>query len=267
MCHHILVEAGYFAHRGNRIFFRRWPVARPREKVVLLHGFGAHGGYYEEAGAYLSSQGTEVHTIDLPGFGNSRDSQPDMMLFQEVLTAYGNHLGKYYVAGSSLGALVALEHSLLNRSIRGVVGIGTPFRFRESSWLKVIGLRILSLFMPRYRLKVVREMKHVQGAVTMRYFRDPMTVYDAPAKFLEQVVDSLERVARDAARIMSPVLLVHGIRDPVVDPKGTKQFFERLRVPKKMILYDAGHILVDDVPVRRLAGEMLRWTRRRSFIY
>lgn len=104
---------------GANIFYRAWlhpDVQRP--VLLLMHGLGAHSGWFIDMGNSLNEQGLTVYAIDHRGFGRSdgvRGHAPEQLTpvrdAQAVLTQI--HLrhpdAPLSVLGHSLGAIYALQ--------------------------------------------------------------------------------------------------------------------------------------------------------------
>ncbi len=85
--------------------------------IVLLHGWGMHGGLWGNFNDLISNH-CQTHAIDLPGFGYSKDIKNDFTLdaLSEAVEEYINNIKQPVILiGWSLGGLVALN--LLKKKI------------------------------------------------------------------------------------------------------------------------------------------------------
>lgn len=79
--------------------------------VVLLHGWGMHGGLWGRFNEILS-RSCQTHVIDLPGFGHSKKIENNFTLdtLSEAVEEYINNIKPPVVLiGWSLGGLIALN--------------------------------------------------------------------------------------------------------------------------------------------------------------
>ena len=79
--------------------------------VVLLHGWGMHGGLWGQFKSLLAEK-VKTHTLDLPGFGFSREMESDFSLkaLTEIVEAYIESIKKpVSIIAWSLGGLIALN--------------------------------------------------------------------------------------------------------------------------------------------------------------
>ena len=110
--------------------------------VVLLHGWGMHGGLWGKFNELLSRD-CQTHTIDLPGYGFSHKMNNEFTLdaITEVVEEYIKHIGKpVSLIGWSLGGLITLN--ILQRKnidIDKVVLIATTPSFtKKNDWVNAI---------------------------------------------------------------------------------------------------------------------------------
>jgi len=107
--------------------------------VLLLHGWGMHGGVWGEFKQQLSEK-NKIHTIDLPGYGFSKDMQSDYS-FESLTKVIENYINTNInkdvtLVAWSLSGLLALN--LLKRQntkIRNIVFIAsTPCFTQKEDW-------------------------------------------------------------------------------------------------------------------------------------
>jgi pimeloyl-ACP methyl ester carboxylesterase len=104
--------------------------------VVLLHGLGANKVSFLPTLSALADA-TEVHAIDLPGFGGSSTPLPtgrrySMPWFADVVNGYliARGLDAAHLVGNSMGGRIAQEVALRHpRSTHSIVGLGPAVGF------------------------------------------------------------------------------------------------------------------------------------------
>lgn len=96
--------------------------------LVLLHGWGMHGGVWEPVVSQLAAQ-FRLHIVDLPGLGHSMPIEPYALdaLAQAVAQVVP---GKTAVCGWSFGGLIAMHWALANpEQVSQLVLVGATPRF------------------------------------------------------------------------------------------------------------------------------------------
>ncbi len=114
--------------------------------VVLIHGFGQNRytwhNKHRSFSAYLAAAGWDVFNVDLRGHGRSRrfgSERPrllddyirlDLPAFVDEALRMSGH-DKLFLVGHSMGGLIAysVAGTSLRDRVRGVVSIGSPYRF------------------------------------------------------------------------------------------------------------------------------------------
>ena len=156
------------------------PPHETRGTVLLIHGFGQNRYTWHIEGrsfsAYLAERGFDVFTVDLRGHGRSgefSDASPraveqyvreDVPSFvREALRLSGHD--QVFLVGHSMGGLISYSSgsSVVRDKVRGIVTLGSPYRFGEGSGLLEIfasfafALRFTGVFdsNPRLPLRLI----------------------------------------------------------------------------------------------------------------
>jgi pimeloyl-[acyl-carrier protein] methyl ester esterase len=202
--------------------------------VVLLHGWGLHGGLWGEFAEQLANYFT-VTAIDLPGHGGS--PQPETALTIASMTqAVSNTLaavqnGPATVVGWSLGAFAALDVARLfpQRFDRLVWIAGTPSFVRRPGWPMGMAPETLTGFADGlkhdYRATLKRFISLNSGRSGDRALLKAMQdrVFDRGEPSMETLDQGLA-ILRDSdereqlANLVQPLLLIQGNHDRLVHP-------------------------------------------------
>lgn len=136
------------------------------EPLLLIPGLGGELGVWEPVVPALAAR-HEVIAVDPPGFGASPPlaggTEPTATALAGALVPFLDELGidRAHVAGSSLGAWVALELALLGRalSVIGVAPAGLwdePLKQHNEGPARAIGRRLMPLAPLLMRSRLVR---------------------------------------------------------------------------------------------------------------
>ena len=122
----------------------------PRGAVMLIHGFGQNRYTWHSSrrsfANYLAAEGWDVFNVDLRGHGRSRRfgaPRPRMLdeYIREDVPAFAREAmqlsgtNSFFLVGHSMGGLISysVAGSGLRAHTRGVVSIGSPYRFGQGS--------------------------------------------------------------------------------------------------------------------------------------
>lgn len=118
--------------------------------VVLLHGWGMHGGLWGGFKDLLANH-CRAHTLDLPGFGYSKDIKSEYTLeaFSDVVEEYIKNIkSPVTIIGWSLGGLITLN--ILKRkniNVNKVILIATtPCFTKKSDWTSALDQNVFGGF-------------------------------------------------------------------------------------------------------------------------
>jgi len=206
--------------------------------LVLLHGWGTHGGIWSELADSLA-QHFRVHVVDLPGCGQSADCDPYSL--DHVATVLAREMPPYCgVVGWSLGGQIALAWARKTpRQIERIALIATnPCFARRQDWPHAVSGELLQEFGRALAADCVGTLQRFfslqalgdEGtrAVVAR-LRGCLEQGGAPspaalAGGLNILLEADQRA--ELAAIFQPVLVLHGERDRVA-PLGAGEHLGR----------------------------------------
>ena len=113
--------------------------------LVLIHGWALHGGVFAPLVERLSAH-HQLHLVDLPGHGHSRDSQIPLALNPAAQEILARTPPAVWLAWS-LGGLFALQAAALSAQVRGLALIAATPRFvRGDDWIHAVEPAVFSQF-------------------------------------------------------------------------------------------------------------------------
>jgi pimeloyl-ACP methyl ester carboxylesterase len=201
------VGAGGVALEG----WRCEPAGSRRGAIVYLHGSADNRGSAAGAIARFVPRGFEVIAYDSRAHGASGGTACTYGFFEKedlrrVLDTIGP--GPIVLIGASLGAAVALQEAADDRRVSAIVAAET------FSDLRTVATERAPFFFTRRTIERAFALAQAEGH------------FD---------VDAVSPVAA-AARITSPVLLIHGAKDRETPPDHSRRVYNALRGPKRLIL-------------------------------
>lgn len=242
-------------------------------ELVLLHGWGLHGGVWDEF-VPLLAEDFRVTRIDLPGHGNSAWSgEADLDAFAAAVLAAAPSRAAW--AGWSLGGMVALRAALLAPArVTALVGIATsPCFVRRPDWQSAMLPQLLDAFAIELEQDYARTLNRflalqvrgsAQATEVLKRLRATLLLRGQPRpEGLRAGLDVLRSAdLRAAARqLHCPGLLVMGERDTLVPPAAGQATAHLLPDARLVTIDAAGHapfIAAPETLARHLREFLLR---------
>jgi len=229
-------------------------VAGKGEPLVMLHGWGMHGGLWNETAAQLAQQ-YEVHCVDLPGHGASAP------VVKFALDSVVEQLSAQFdqpiiVCGWSLGGLIALhwaksEPEMLKRLI---LVASTPCFAERNDWPFGMTNQTLQQFADDLEKNYTTTLKRflvlqVRGSENERELLADL--HERLYSRGEPDIDALRgglAILRDAdlrsilPTIMQPALVVGGGQDKLCPPEALKLMTKLLPNAREVEIRGAAHL-------------------------
>lgn len=210
--------------------FQHWLVEGAQSALLIVHGFGEHGGRYSALAEALNQKGINVYTYDQVGHGQAtgpRGHINSWLDYREALEASYRSVSQCQplplaVMGHSMGSLVVMDW-LLNTQLKPqkVILSGTLLETTVGGW-KVVAAKALSRFLPKLTMNVGLDADGISSIAdeVARYNRDPLVHGVATSRWGAEV---LRVMAETNARIdeLPPMLIGHGEDDPINPVSGS----------------------------------------------
>jgi acylglycerol lipase len=269
-------QGGFVGVRGLRIQHRTWlPAGPPIGALVIAHGFAEHGGRYAHVAARLVAEGVAVRAADHRGHGLSEGKRTSVVRFDDYvddLTAVVEQARQEWPArrvillGHSMGGLIALRLAVrATVPLDGLVVSAPAACPREVSKLTLLVGRALSRLAPNtgvLRLPLNRISR--DAAVVDAYNHDPL-VFRTPirARLGAEMLTAMERVDAGLPGLRTPLLVMQGTADGLVDPGCGPHVFERAgSADKTLKMYDGlWHEIFNEPERDHVLDDLATWMR------
>lgn len=266
---------------GTELLLRTWepdPRMFPETVgcVLLVHGLAEHSGRYQHVAEVLCGLGLRVRAYDQRGHGASGGAR----MVAEHPDAYLDDLAEIHDAavrfwkelpillGHSMGGLVAARFATARlRPVRALVLSSPALALRLSPTMLTIH-RVLLTLVPRLRVPnpIDARMLSHDPQVVARYRSDPLVQTTITAGVLESFIRGMAQVQADAPRLEAPMLLLVGGADKIVDPAGSRTFFDHAPADlREQVWFDQGYheIFNEAEPLRsEVFAALTDWLRR-----
>jgi len=226
------------------------------QDVVLLHGWGMHGGLWGKFNDLISKH-CQTHAIDLPGFGYSKKIKNDFTLdaLSEVVEKYINNIRQPVILiGWSLGGLITLNVlKRKNITLEKVVFVATTPSFtKKPGWECAMEQSVFDGFSNDLKTDYKKTLKRFLFLQTrgsdlarddLRELNNKLNERGEPDfKALEKGLDILSNTdLRSKKQNETPAMLVVGKKDTLVPLSVTNEFENMFPNCEKLILEKTGH--------------------------
>jgi acylglycerol lipase len=295
MLHH---EDHFTARDGLRLYEQWWlPEEDARAVVVVVHGINEHGGRYARLADDLNRRGYAVCAMDLRGHGRSDGQRAWIGAFDEYLDDLDVLLGRVaarqpgkpvFLFGHSMGgAVVAL--SCIRREVGQVADLSATSEdpVPRTGWQPVLPIRGLVLSAPAVLVAggvfpVLRRLASFASVVwpTLRLTRmgcrfisrdpavveafrnDPLVFHGRfPVRTGAEILRAAKRIQVHAGELRLPLLVLHGTRDFVTDPRGSRLLCARAGAADRTLhLYEGlYHEILSEPEREKVLADLLAW--------
>jgi carboxylesterase len=240
-----------------------WTLGEPGGRgALLLHGFAGTPPELRRLGEHLAAHGWRCHAPAMTGHATTpedlrRTTWRDWAASaREALDRLAAECESVVVAGQSMGGTMALHLAATDDRIRAVATLAAPV------WLKDWRLRLLPVAKHVVRWDVAGDDVdlYLPEAVHELY-----SYGRRPTSAIQQLNIFVGTVKRELALVRQPVLLMHGGRDRVIDPRNAADIerglvcsvaVERHTYPR------SGHGMSVDVDREDINARVLAWFDR-----
>ncbi len=269
-------ELTFTGHGGLELYCRRWRSENaPKAVLSIVHGHGEHSGRYGNVADWFVPRGYSVYAFDLRGHGHSQGKRGELNDFgewREDVRAFldlvrETERAPIFLAGHSLGGLIALDFALRNGSdLAGVVISGpvlsppglSPFLL----WLS----RVLGRVWPSLTLESGLDTSALSRdtAVVDAYVNDPLVHSKGSPRMANEMMDAVEWTQAHAPELALPCIVVHGGEDRLCDPQGSKRFIDNVTfADKERIEYEGYfHEVYNEPGKEQVFADVEAWLER-----
>ncbi|MBS1992458.1 MAG: alpha/beta fold hydrolase [Cyanobacteria bacterium SZAS LIN-2] len=251
---------------------RTWGLASDcRAAALLVHGLGAHSGWYEALGRRLKVRGIFSLAYDQVGFGK-RSGEVLMMKQQwldDLKDSY-DYLRQtvgdkpIFIIGNSMGALVALR-SMSTTNPSGLVMFspgfdGHPDTFTLSYKAKTL---LTALIKPDSQVKLPYTTDQITREPMVRGWlnNDADSSLVLPARTMLELLKLTEETKNTGKKLPSPLFMFTAGQEKIVNNEVSETIFAKLVAPRKQKHHfpEAWHDLMFDPVLDELVDMLAAW--------
>ncbi len=265
---------------GVKIFYRYYPAAPERARLVIAHGLGEHSGRYGNVIDCLRPRGVGIWAPDHRGHGQSEGRRGHVLNFIQYLTDLRlmitlaredmPHGRKCFLLGHSLGGLIVLYYAQrFPELIDGVVASSPALGMvvEVPAVKKILGV-CMSSILPGFTMGNELDATKISHDphVVSAYESDPLVHDRVSARFFTEFMAAMETVHQQAPSLQVPLLLQVAGDDHLVSARSAARFFETLAVADKTLhVYDGlYHEIYNELKERReqVMTDLVNWLEK-----
>ncbi len=231
--------------------------------VVLVHSYLASPKQVRRLAEHFSRRGMWVYAVRLAGHGTSHEDLAERKYEQwldsvEIGYAIISNICRNVVLGGvAIGGCLALDLATRVKRISGVFAVCPPHSLHDFSTMFMPNLDVWNRILARIRRNALEEhyIELAQDPECEHYVKNPVYGILEVGRFLDDFRHKLNKVE-------TPVLIVQTSDNPVVDPKGSRQVFDKIGSKAKQycIVESPRHIVVygkESQKVHRLIADFI----------
>ena len=250
---------------GRAFGYRCWRPSSTHALLVIVHGFGEHGGRYDAFARELAARGLCVAAPDLWGHGRSAGRRGDIervpdyvryaaAMTQDVLMP-ASGCDRYALFGHSFGGLLAILWALSasQRPERLVLqspllGVGFPI----PQW-KTIAAQWVERCWPMCPFSMNLDLTALSHDpdVIRAYRRDPLVHNAMSARTYWSTLRVRDEAFAHASDLQAPVLMMCGTADRIIAIAAARLWLSRVRCHKRRVLFPGAYHELHHEPVRQ----------------
>ena len=233
------------------LYAQLWrPEAEPRAVLVIVHGLKDHSDRYSDFAEGLTKLGFAVYAFDLPGHGRSAGPRVWIDKFDDYVDDVGSFVAEVkrrepnkpvFLMGHSMGGAIATLYALrAPKELAGVV-LSAPALRASATGFEKAATRMIDVILPEAGVFQLPIEKFSRAPDVIRDCKADKLVYQgaAPAHTAVGLIDALDEIDRKMDTFDVPLLDMHGTKDEITMPEGSKALVDRARTKDKTLkLYD-----------------------------
>ena len=256
---------------------RVWCAERPRALIAIVHGLGEHSGRYSALASELVRARFTCVALDLPGHGETAGPRGDIPSWtklrdQIVPAMFTASRGlpdqprelPCVLLGHSMGGVIALDYALANpKTLIALVLSAPALRTPMPPWWKLALANVARAAAPASGFPNALDTEGLarDPEVVRAYRTDPLVHDRISPRTYFAFNEAAQRCRRDIRNLQIPTLMVQGMADRLVDPKGALEAAGN--APHGMLrfvtLHDAYHEVFNDTGREEVIRNLAAW--------
>ena len=257
------------------LFVRHWRLPEARETLLIVHGFGEHGGRYETFARAMADRGISSLCPDLYGHGRTPGRRGELASLDDSVQVLselaGEQIasGRLSVFGHSFGGLLAILWALRDPSHMRCLAVQSPLLevgFPIPRWKSALA-EALAVVWPNASLGLGLDAAWLSHdpQVADDYRRDPLVHQRMTAGTYARLQHAKGEAMAQATRLRVPTLLLYGLEDTIISIAHCERFAQSLQCPKRVVMFPhARHELHHETIRSDAADAIAQWLEQHA---
>lgn len=247
--------------------------------LIAVHGLGDHSQSIAFRSLEKFFVDTEIALVrfDLRGHGESDGDRQHLLYWSDLredldvlIDLVRRELSgpPIFLLGASLGGLIALDYSMQRSgSVAGVIALAPALSAAGASRVVRTIVPILSRLLPKMSIDPGLDMKNISRdqATARSYTSDPLFSTKVTFRTAREILRAVSEIQANAAKLRTPLLILHGDGDVIVAAASGEDFFKRVSsADKHRIVYPGAlHNLLLETNREEVHSDILDWLNGR----
>ena len=269
----IMIHQEFTFNFHKTIFFgQSWQPENTKAVVVLVHGMGEHSGRYKHVAKELVKNDFGVIAFDHFGHGKTTGKRGHNPNYKAVLESISKLIEKakevfgnkpMFLYGHSMGGNAVINYTLRkNNSLVGVIATSPMLKlaFQPPAWKLSLG-KIMQKIAPSITLPSELDasgISRIKEEVDA-YSNDPLVHDKISPNFSISFFAAADWAIENASKLKTPMYLLHGTADKIIDYKGTQNFANKANMATLKLYEDGYHELQNDECKEELLKDVVDW--------
>jgi alpha-beta hydrolase superfamily lysophospholipase len=273
-------QEGTFAGGGNlTLYYQSWhPSVPPHAIVTIVHGLGAHSGWFANLVRCLVENGYAVYGFDLRGHGRSagqrgyinswEEFRSDLRAFRQLIALAAADL-PCFLLGHSLGGTIVLDYVLRDpTSFQGAIAMAPALEHVGIPPVRLGIGYILSVVCPRFALDtgIGLAVGARDPELLNAFDRDPLRHRQGTARLVTEFFKTVDWIESHISQLQIPLLILHGDADRVACPETSRRLYNLATIADKELQAYPGlyHELHHDFDYEQVLSDLVAWLGMRT---
>ncbi len=232
---------------ANQNYHHSWKIDNPKANVIIIHGLGEHIQRYDEWAKHFNGLGYAVYGFDQNGHGRTGGKIGHIAEYQDTYDVINTLIGSLdsqiplFLYGHSFGGNVLLNYILDERpTINGAIA-SAPFITpgRPISKVLIFVGKIMSVLFPSLALDNGLDLNNIStdSAIIEAYKSDALVHGKISARLAARMLRYADRLLQFKGAYPCPLLIMHGEKDHLTGPDGSKLFASNVTSPVKLQIW------------------------------